>query len=84
MTGITELENTNPADIPLAQDLVFGAAAIAKATGLTRRRVYHLTEQGHMPTFRLGATLCARRSTLRRWFEEMESVAMLPSSSDLD
>ena len=84
MTGKAELENLTPTDIPLAMDIEFGAAAIAKTTGLTRRRVYHLTQEGHMPTFRIGATLCARRSTLRRWFEELESAAVLASAPGRD
>lgn len=53
-------------------DLLAGADAIAAFMGIKPRRVYHLAETQRLPVFRLGATLCARRSTLVRWIEEME------------
>lgn len=54
-------------------DLLSGADAIAAFMGLKVRRVYHLAETERLPVFRLGATLCARRSTLLRWIEGMEN-----------
>jgi excisionase family DNA binding protein len=53
-------------------DLLEGAEAIAKFLSVKTRRVYHLAETQRLPVFRLGSTLCARRSTLLRWIEEME------------
>ena len=54
-------------------DLLSGADAIAAFMGLKVRRVYHLAETERLPIFRLGATLCARRSTLLKWIEGMEN-----------
>lgn len=56
-------------------DLLTGAGAIAGFMGVKPRRVYHLAEKRQLPVFRMGATLCARRSTLVRWIEEMERSA---------
>jgi len=57
-------------------DLLAGADQIAAFMGLKVRRVYHLAEMQRLPVFRLGATLCARKSTLLKWIEEMENRAM--------
>lgn len=53
-------------------DLLAGAAEIATFMCLSRRQVYHLVETSRLPVFRLGTQLCARRSTLLRWIEDME------------
>lgn len=58
---------------PVAPDLLFGAEAIADTLGLTRRQVYHAVACSHLPAFRIGATICARRSTLERWLDEREA-----------
>ena len=55
-------------------DILTGADAIAAFMGIKPRRVYHLAETQRLPVFRLGATLCARRSTIVRWIEEMEQA----------
>jgi hypothetical protein len=56
-------------------DLLTGADAIAAFMGVKPRRIYHLAETQRLPVFRMGSTLCARRSTLLRWIEDMESSA---------
>lgn len=53
-------------------DLLCGADNIAAFLGIKVRRVYHLVENNVLPVFRMGATLCARRSTLIHWIEEKE------------
>jgi hypothetical protein len=53
-------------------DLLTGADKIAAFIGVKPRRIYHLAETKRLPVFRLGATLCARRSTLVKWIEDME------------
>jgi excisionase family DNA binding protein len=53
-------------------DLLAGAAEIAMFMRLSRRQIYHLVETSRLPVFRLGTQLCARRSTLLRWIEDME------------
>ncbi len=74
----TPIKPTHPhnAALPLADDLLRGADAIAEfifgARG-SRRKVYYLAETSHLPVFRLGATLCARRSVLMRWIAGQES-----------
>jgi hypothetical protein len=61
---------------PLADDILRGAEEIAAflfGSTRQRRKVYHLAETSRMPCFRLGAVLCARRSTLLGWIEEQEA-----------
>ncbi len=72
---------TNPPSQELADDLLRGADEIAefifgKPGG--RRKVYYLAETSHLPVFRIGATLCARRSVLLRWIAGQESRARPP------
>jgi hypothetical protein len=60
----------------LAEDILRGADEIAefifgKKGG--RRKIYYLAETSHLPVFRLGAVLCARRSVLLRWIAGQES-----------
>jgi len=64
---------TTPEDTDIASDLVFGARAIASVLGMTQRQVYHVTACSQIPTFKIGGTLCARRSTLLAWLERLES-----------
>lgn len=57
-------------------DILQGAAAISRflfGSESDRRRVYFLVESGALPHFRLGGTVCARRSTLLDWIEKQES-----------
>ena len=80
----TTLNNTSlPHDpsLPLADDLLRGADAIAEfifgARG-SRRKIYYLAETSHLPVFRLGSVLCARRSVLMRWIAGQESRVRSP------
>jgi hypothetical protein len=50
----------------LSQDLLYGAAAIARFLGLPRWRVYHAAAHGHLPIKRIGGTWVARKSELDR------------------
>lgn len=50
-------------------DLLPSAAAAAAYTGLPRRVIYRLTEQGHLPVTRKGRRLYYRRSELDRAFK---------------
>lgn len=49
-------------------DLIDGAAAAAEFVGLTRRQVYRLAEQGHLPVIRKGRRLFFRKSELEESF----------------
>jgi excisionase family DNA binding protein len=65
-------------------DLLSGAEAIATYIGVKPRRIYHLAETRRLPVFRIGSTLCARRSTLLRWIEDMERAAITSAGHPLD
>lgn len=56
-------------------DLLYGLEAIGGHIGLTDRQVEHLVAKGELPTFKMGRTICARRSTLARHFAEQEAKA---------
>lgn len=58
-----------------AADLLHGAGAIAEHLNMTRKQVYHLHERGELPTFNMGRTVCARRSTLAKHFAAAERAA---------
>ena len=57
----------------LSNDLLQGADQIAAFLGTSRRQVYHLVRSGHLPVFRMGAKLCARKSRLLSWIEDQEN-----------
>ncbi|GAB4069563.1 helix-turn-helix domain-containing protein [Ancylobacter sonchi] len=56
-------------------DVLYGASAIADFLGVSPNTIYYRVQSGSLPTFRLGSSICARRSTLRAWMEEQEAVA---------
>ena len=49
-------------------DLIEGAANAAAFTGLSRRKIYRLVEDGHVPAVRKGRCLYFRKSELDRAF----------------
>ena len=53
-------------------DLLMGAEAIAQYLGITRRQVYRLAQDDIAPTFKLGGTIAARRSSLDAWMNGLE------------
>lgn len=62
-----------------APDLLYGLEAIGEHVGLTARQVEHLVAKGEMPTFKMGRTVCARRSTLAKHFAAQEAAARVPA-----
>ncbi len=68
----------------LADDLLHGADEIArfvygdardeKLAESNRRRVYHAADKHGLPTFKLGGTMTARKSTILKWVEAQEQV----------
>lgn len=50
-------------------DLLEGAAKAAAFTGLSRRKIYRLADEGHLPVIRKGRRLFFRKSELERAFE---------------
>ena len=74
----TESKPTEPMGT-LATDLLSGAHEIAEfmfGDPTRRRQVYHLAEKSKLPVFKLGAILCARRSTLIAWIAAQETKAV--------
>ena len=67
---------TNPLNDCLGDDLLNGAAAIAKHMGpdWTPRRVFYAAEHKYLPIFRLGNRLCARKSTLVQHMKDLEQA----------
>jgi hypothetical protein len=62
----------------LANDLLTGADQIAGfiyGNPKKRRQVYHLAENAKLPVFRMGAIICARKSTILQWIADQEKVA---------
>ncbi|PWJ84879.1 excisionase family DNA binding protein [Pseudaminobacter salicylatoxidans] len=56
-------------------DLLMGADTIAKFLGISRRQTYRLVYDGLIPSFKLGGTVSARRSSLTKWLAEQEARA---------
>lgn len=60
-------------------DILRGADQIALflfGDKASRKKVYHLAEKTHLPVFRLGSVICARKSTLWKWIEDQEARAL--------
>lgn len=73
-----EIQTTPPSGPNLGDDILYGADEIAKflfGPKGNRRRVFHLVQTSRLPTFRIGTTICARRSTLMDWIAEQEDRA---------
>lgn len=49
---------------------LYGMPAIAAAIGIGVRKAEHLKEKHGLPTFKVGKTVCAKRSTLIAWFND--------------
>ena len=62
-------------------DLLYGVPAIAAYLQMTQAQVYHLHNKGEIPTFKIGGKVCARRSTLARFFAEQEAAARRPADA---
>lgn len=62
-------------DTTTQPDLLYGADAIAAHLGLGRRQVYHRIEAGDLPAFRIGRTVCARRTDLDTWLAKQAGRA---------
>jgi excisionase family DNA binding protein len=56
-------------------DLLMGADAIARFLGVSRRQVYRLVYDGIAPSFKLGGSVAARRSSLTTWMSQAERAA---------
>ena len=67
----------------LGDDLLIGADAIAWELGFSRRRVYHLAEQGDLPIHRVkGLGICARKSALVDFFNVLDKKFVFGGGRD--
>lgn len=57
---------------PLSADLLYGAQQIADFLGIETRNAYYQIERGYIPTTRMGSTIVASKSALRRRFAPSE------------
>ncbi|MCA0344137.1 MAG: DNA-binding protein [Proteobacteria bacterium] len=60
-----------PTDKRLNADLLYGVTAIATHLGMTAAQVYHLHGKGSLPTFKVGAKVCASKQKLDAWVQEL-------------
>ena len=58
--------------VPMTADLLYGARAIAGFLGVTEKAAYHLIDRKRIPVFRIGRTVCARRSKLLGAMDALE------------
>ena len=70
---------TDEACPTIADDLLRGADAIASfvfGSPKHRRKIYYYATDAkiRMPVFRIGAVICARKSTLIDWIERQEGL----------
>jgi hypothetical protein len=80
-TAMRQEDLPENAGVEFADDLLIGADAIARflfGENGSRRKVYYLAETSHLPVFRLGAVLCARKSVLLKWISGQETRVKPP------
>jgi hypothetical protein len=63
----------------VADDLLWGVAAIAKEIGQPERQVYWRLENGQLPAGKSGQIWVASRQVLRKFFQELTSKAPVPA-----
>jgi predicted DNA-binding transcriptional regulator AlpA len=62
-------------DNAISGDLLMGAKAIASHLGINSRQAYRLIYADALPTFKLGGSVAARRSSLAKWLAEAEKAS---------
>ena len=75
-------ETSVPESESIHDDILRGARTIAREILGDETRVgtiYYQAKSGHLPTFRIGGILCARRSTLREHFRRQEEASLKPA-----
>ena len=56
-------------------DLIYGTKRIADYLGVPLRAAEHMVETKRIPFFKMGKTVCARRSRLEEHLERLEEGA---------
>jgi hypothetical protein len=64
MTEIKSCNTNKDETMTESADLLYGVPAIASFLGLPVKNTYYLIEKRRLPHFRIGKTVCARRSTI--------------------
>lgn len=59
----------------LSTDMLWGAKEIGRFLGRSEKTVWNMHHRDQLPTFKQGGRICARRSTLRSFIEEQESLS---------
>lgn len=59
----------------LSGDILWGAKEIARFLGCSEKSIWNMSQRRQIPTFRQGRRVCARRSTLRAYIEQQESLS---------
>jgi excisionase family DNA binding protein len=54
-------------------DLLYGVGAISEFLGVKRRAAYHLIATNRIPHFKIGKTVCARRTAVAAALEQLEA-----------
>jgi hypothetical protein len=55
--------------------ILYGVQRIADHLGLTRRQAAYQIEQGRLPTFKMGALVCATPEALAEHFAKLHAEA---------
>jgi hypothetical protein len=63
-------------------DLLYGVPSIAAFLGVRTRQASHRIASGSIPTFKIGKSICARRSSLAAWLRAQETPAEPTEASD--
>jgi excisionase family DNA binding protein len=63
-------------DMTEQADLLYGVPKIAEFLGLTPKAVYHLVASKRLPSFKIGATVCARRASLLALLAQLEQQSI--------
>jgi hypothetical protein len=75
LKGAAHLETPPTTPAELASDVLRGADQIAHylyGCAKQRRKIYRLVAVGKLPHFRLGKTICSRRSVIIEWIRRHE------------
>jgi hypothetical protein len=72
----------------VADDLLRGAGEIAEEvfgnrSEKNKRRIYHMHERRHLPTFSYAGGIAARRSTIRQHVADAERAALATTDQEL-
>lgn len=56
-------------------DLLYGVGPIATFLGMPEKPTRHRIDRRQIPTFKIGGTICATKSSLREWLADLAAKA---------